>query len=114
MRNFKYKGTIHFHDWGPLRKKIENCIVREEEAGNQEIVIDFKDNDKTYYTVRFNNLDKNNYKGEILNETKLPYSVMCRCYKYENNIALIGEWAQFGQDFYWICELEMESEIESD
>jgi hypothetical protein len=112
MGNFKYKGTIHFHDWGPLRKRIENCILREG-TENQEIVIDFKDNDndKTYYSVRLTRSGNNTYKGEILNETNLPYSIDCRYYRYENNIALIGEWAQFGQDFCWNCELEMESEL---
>jgi len=115
MGNFKYKGTIHFHDWGPFKKKIENCILREEN-GKQEIVIDFKDNDgdKTHYSVRLSRLESNSYRGEILNETNLPYTINCRCYRYERNIAIIGEWTQFGQDWYWNCELEMESELPSE
>jgi len=116
MRIFKYKGTIHFHDWETLRKKIENCIVREEETGGLEIVIDFRDNDndRTYYSVKLIKLDRNIYKGEILNKTNIENSVVCRYYKFENYIALIGEWDQNGHDFYWNCELEKESEIESE
>jgi hypothetical protein len=114
MANYKYKGFIHFHDWKYFKKKIENCIVREND-GNREIIIDYKDNDNdnTFYSVKLIKLDKNNYKGELLIKTNHPYSISCRCYSYENKIAIIGEWAQSGQNYYWNCELEMESEIQS-
>jgi hypothetical protein len=110
MTNIKFKGTIHFHDWGPYRKKVENCIFREEN-GNQEIVIDFKDNtpNEDYYSVKLNKSIENKFNGEILNTKKYKTEIVCRLYKNGDSIAIIGEWLQNGMDYYWNCELKKDT-----
>jgi hypothetical protein len=103
-----FRGTIHFHEWGTVRRAVETAVLREE-RGRKEIAVHFKDNyGGERYTVRLTQRSGNAYDGwySVKKGASAANAVRCRCYECDGRIALIGEWLQDGRNFFWNCELE--------